>query len=75
MVVGKFDNAPKLVDFTPADQDTLAYFMDYINAENSAVMKQYDDSLRKQGRMVDQEAVTVTSEDVLNDDLPESLTG
>jgi hypothetical protein len=73
--VGKFGTAPKLVDFTPADQDTLAYFMDYINAENSAVMKQYDDSLRKQGRMVDQEAVTVTSEDVLNDDLPESLTG
>jgi len=25
--------------------------------------------------MVDQEATTVTSDDVLNDDLPESLTG
>ena len=73
--VGKFDNSPQLVDFTPEDQDTLAYFMDYINAENSAVMKEYDNSLRKQGKMVDQDAVTVTSDDVLNDDLPESLTG
>jgi hypothetical protein len=73
--VGKFDNAPKLVDFTPEDQDTLAYFMDYINGENTKVIKEYDDSLRKQGRMVDQAATTVTSDDVLNDDLPESLTG
>jgi len=73
--VGKFDNAPKLVDFTPEDQDTLAYFMDYINGENTKVIKEYDNSLRKQGRMVDQEATTVTSDDVLNDDLPESLTG
>jgi hypothetical protein len=38
-------------------------------------MKEYDDALRKQGKMVDQDAVTVTSDDVLNDDLPESLTG
>jgi hypothetical protein len=73
--VGKFGNSPQLVDFTPEDQDTLAYFMDYINAENSAVMKEYDNSLRKQGKMVDQDAVIVTSDDVLNDDLPESLTG
>ena len=73
--VGKFDNSPQLVDFTPEDQDTLAYFMDYINAENTAVMKEYDNALRKQGKMVDQDAVTVTSDDVLNDDLPESLTG
>jgi hypothetical protein len=64
-----------LVDFTPADQDTLGYFMDYINAENSAVIKEYDASLRKQGKIVDQEATTVTSDDILNDDLPESLTG
>jgi hypothetical protein len=49
--------------------------MDYINAENSAVIKEYDASLRKQGKIVDQEATTVTSDDILNDDLPESLTG
>ena len=73
--VGKFDSSPQLVDFTPADQDTLAYFMDYINAENGAVIKEYYASLRKQGNVVDQEATTVTSDDILNDDLPESLTG
>ena len=73
--VGKFGTAPKLVDFTPADQDTLAYFMEYISGENNAIVKKYDDSLRNQGKVIDQEATIVTSDDVLNDDLPESLAG
>jgi|TARA_R110000764_G_scaffold209092_2_gene294716 hypothetical protein len=73
--VGKFNNSPELVDFTPGDQDTLAYFMDYINDENGAVIKKYDNSLRTQGKIVDQEPITVTANDLLNDDLPESLVG
>jgi hypothetical protein len=43
--------------------------MDYINSENKKVMALYDETLRKQGKVVDHDPVNVTVDDALNDDL------
>ena len=42
-------------------------------SENKDVMKDYDSALRSAGNIVDVESTTVTMDDVLNDDLPESM--
>ncbi len=61
------------LDFTEADQQLLQDFNNYIEAENKDVMKDYDTALRSQGNIVDVDSADVTMDDVLNDDLPESM--
>jgi hypothetical protein len=67
--VGGFKVNEGPVDFSDEDQGTLAFFMDYINSENKKVMALYDETLRKQGKVVDHDPVNVTVDDALNDDL------
>lgn len=43
--------------------------MDYISSENKKVMALYDETLRKQGKVVDQDPVNISVDDALNDDL------
>jgi hypothetical protein len=61
------------LDFTEDDQQLLMDFNSYIESENKDVMKDYDSALRSAGNIVDVESTTVTMDDVLNDDLPESM--
>ncbi len=67
--VGGFKVNDGPVDFTDEDQGTLAFFMDYISSENKKVMALYDETLRKQGKVVDQDPVNISVDDALNDDL------
>jgi hypothetical protein len=71
--VGVFSPPKGPLDFTESDQQLLIDFDSYIKAENKDVMKDYDSALRSVGNIVDVESTTVTMDDVLNDDLPESM--
>jgi len=71
--VGTFKVGNGPLDFTEDDQQLLMDFNSYIESENKDVMKDYDSALRSAGNIVDVESTTVTMDDVLNDDLPESM--
>ena len=71
--VGTFKVGNGPLDFTEDDQQLLMDFNSYIESENKDVMKEYDSALRSAGNIVDVESTTVTMDDVLNDDLPESM--
>jgi len=71
--VGVFSSPKGPLDFTESDQQLLIDFDSYIKAENKDVMKDYDSALRSTGNIVDVDSTTVTMDDVLNDDLPESM--
>ena len=71
--VGVFSSPNGPLDFSEGDQQLLIDFDSYIKAENKDVMKDYDSALRSTGNIVDVDSTTVTMDDVLNDDLPESM--
>lgn len=71
--VGTFSLPNGPLDFSEDDQKLLADFNSYIETENKDVMKDYDSALRSSGNIIDAEATTVTMDDVLNDDIPESM--
>jgi len=71
--VGTFSSPNGPLDFGEDDQNLLADFNSYIETENKDVMKDYDSALRSSGNIIDAEATTVTMDDVLNDDIPESM--
>lgn len=71
--VGTFSSPNGPLDFGEDDQNLLADFNSYIEMENKDVMKDYDSALRSSGNIIDAEATTVTMDDVLNDDIPESM--
>ena len=71
--VGTFSSPNGPLDFGEDDQNLLVYFNSYIEIENKDVMKDYDSALRSSGNIIDAEATTVTMDDVLNDDIPESM--
>ena len=71
--VGVFSSPNGPLDFSENDQQLLIDFDSYIKAENKDVMNDYDSALRSAGNIVDATSTTVTMDDVLNDDLPESM--
>lgn len=71
--VGTFSSPNGPLEFSEDDQKLLADFNSYIETENKDVMKDYDSALRSSGNIIDAEATTVTMDDVLNDDIPESM--
>mgnify|MGYP003110032254 CR=1 FL=1 len=71
--VGTFAVGDGPLDFTDGDQQLLQDFNAFIESENKDVMKDYDKALRSQGNIVDVDSADVTMDDVLNDDLPESM--
>jgi len=71
--VGTFSVGDGPLDFTEDDQQLLQDFNNYVESENKDVMKDHDKALRSQGNIVDVDSADVTMDDVLNDDLPESM--
>jgi len=71
--VGNFSLGDGPLDFTKDDEQLLQDFDAFIDTENKGVMQEYDKALRSQGTVVDGDARTVSMDDVLNDDLPESM--